>query len=122
VPHGTDLMQIVRSSLEDDKAIDPVTLDLHGKTTIADFMVIATGSSGRHLAAMAEKLVQRLKQAGLVRLGVEGGETADWLLIDAGDVVVHLFREEVRGFYNLEKLWGVATPAQPAAQAIVARA
>jgi ribosome-associated protein len=113
-PVSPDLLHLILSSLADDKAIDPVTIDLAGKTSIADAMVIATGSSQRHLAAMAEHLMVRLKRAGLRGLGSEGGGHSDWLLIDAGDVIVHLFKDEVRRFYDLEKLWGAAPPEQAA--------
>lgn len=109
-----ELRELVEASLSDDKAVEPLTLDLRGKTTIADYMVIATGTSQRHVASMAQKLVQRLKAAGISGVAIEGGEAADWLLIDAGDVVVHLFRDEVRGFYNLEKLWGMTPPERMA--------
>jgi ribosome-associated protein len=112
-PSGPELLRLVRASLDDDKAIDPVVIDLAGKTTIADQMVIATGTSGRHLAAMAEKLILRLKAAGLDGIGAEGLKGSDWVLLDAGDVIVHLFRAESRAFYNLEKLWGLEAPAAP---------
>ena len=109
-PVSPDLLELVLTSLADDKAIDPVTIDLTGKTSIADAMVIATGSSQRHLATMGEHLLTRLKAARLPALGAEGGGRSDWLLIDAGDVIVHLFKDEVRRFYDLEKLWGAALP------------
>jgi len=86
-----------------------VVIDLAGKTTIADSMVVATGSSQRHIAAMAEHLLARLKAAGIAGLGAEGSRS-DWVLIDAGDVVVHLFKAELRSFYDLEKLWGAPLP------------
>jgi ribosome-associated protein len=105
-----DLLQLVRSSLEDDKAIDPVSIDLSGKTSIADTMVIASGTSQRHIATMAQHLLERLKAAGLKGLGAEGSGQSDWILIDAGDVIVHLFKGELRQFYDLEKLWGTALP------------
>ena len=105
-----DLLQLVRSSLEDDKAIDPVSIDLAGKTSIADTMVIASGTSQRHLATMAQHLLARLKAAGLTGLSAEGSGQSDWILIDAGDVIVHLFKGELRHFYDLEKLWGSALP------------
>lgn len=87
-----------------------MTIDLAGKTDIADVMVVVTGSSQRHLASMAEHLLQRLKDVGLKGLSAEGTGQSDWVLIDAGDVVVHLFKDEVRHFYDLEKLWGVVLP------------
>jgi len=87
-----------------------VTIDLAGKTSIADAMVVATGTSQRHIAAMAENLLERLKAAGIKGLGAEGQAASDWILIDAGDVIVHLFKAELRAFYDLEKLWGTAVP------------
>jgi ribosome-associated protein len=109
----------VTSSLDDDKAIDPAVIDLGGKTTLADFMVVATGTSQRHIAAMAEKLIERLKATGHARVQAEGlGDSASsWILIDAGDVLVHLFRAETRAFYDIEKLWSVAPPRRAAAVA-----
>jgi ribosome-associated protein len=103
-------LHFVETSLADDKAIDPMTIDLAGKTSFADLMVIATGSSQRHIATMAEHLLDRLKRAGLTGVRAEGTGQSDWVLIDAGDVIVHLFKDEVRHFYDLEKLWGAALP------------
>ena len=103
-------MHLVETSLADDKAIDPVIIDLAGKTSFADLMVIATGSSQRHIATMAEHLLERLKRAGLIGVRAEGAGQSDWVLIDAGDIIVHLFKDEVRHFYDLEKLWGAALP------------
>jgi ribosome-associated protein len=108
------VQRIAVSSLEDDKAEDITVIDLAGKTSISDFMVIATGRSNRHVAALAQHLVERLKKRGLVPLSVEGLAQSDWVLIDAGDVIVHLFRPEVRAFYNLEKMWSVPLPEQAA--------
>jgi ribosome-associated protein len=105
-----DLLSLVETSLADDKAIDPVTIDLAGKTSFADVMVIATGSSQRHIATMAEHLLERLKHEGYTGARAEGTGQSDWVLIDAGDVIVHLFKDEVRHFYDLEKLWGAALP------------
>jgi ribosome-associated protein len=112
-PASPDLLHLVHSSLTDDKAIEPVTVDLTGKTSIADAMVVATGSSQRHLATMAQHLLERLKAAGLKGLSSEGTGQSDWILIDAGDVIVHLFKDELRRFYDLEKLWGAALPEAP---------
>lgn len=84
-----------------------MVIDLTGKTEIADAMVIATGTSQRHIAAIADKLLTRLKEAGLERVGAEGLIGSDWVLIDAGDVIVHIFRAETRAFYDLERLWSV---------------
>ena len=93
------------ASLEDDKAEDIVTIDLRGRSEMGDFMVIASGRSTRQVAAIAEKLADRLKQEHGVPSKMEGKETADWVLIDTGDVIVHVFRPEVRDFYQLEKMW-----------------
>ncbi len=87
-------------------AEDVVTIELNGKSNIADYMVVATGRSHRQVAAMSEHLVETMKGAGLKGVSVEGAARADWILIDGGDVIVHLFRPEVRAFYNLEKMWG----------------
>ena len=106
----TDIAAIIETSLSDDKAIDPITIDLTGKTSLADTMVIATGSSRRHLEAMAEHVLERLKAHGLVGTLAEGRGQSDWVLIDAGDVIVHLFRDETRRFYDLERLWSGAAP------------
>ena len=109
-----ELLDMVLRSLDDDKALDPVSIDLAGKTTFADWMVVATGTSQRHIASCAEKLIERLKALGL-DASVEGLGNSDWVLIDAGDVIVHVFRPEVRHFYNLEKMWGGDRPAERAA-------
>jgi ribosome-associated protein len=100
------LLQLVRKSLSDDKGQQVSVIDLHRKSSVADYMVVASGTSSRHLATMAEHLRERLKAAGLPSVPIEGLTQCDWVLIDAGDVVVHLFRPEVRKFYNLEKMWG----------------
>jgi len=107
------LLDLVQSSLEDDKAADLVVVDLAEKSNIADFMVIASGSSKRQVGAMADHLRDRLKAKGLSGVSVEGAERCDWVLLDAGDVIVHLFRPEVRSFYNLEKMWGLQLPKKP---------
>ena len=99
------LLERVLSSLDDDKAVDVVTIDLRGKSSIADHMVICSGRSARQVGAIAEKLVERLKEAFGRGARVEGKETGDWVLVDAGDVIVHVFRPEVREFYQLEKMW-----------------
>ncbi len=101
-----DLSSIVRASLDADKAVDVISIDLAGKTTLADTMIIASGTSARHVSALAERLIERLREVGVKRVQVEGLRAADWVLIDAGDVIVHVFRPEVRGFYNIERMWG----------------
>jgi ribosome-associated protein len=109
----------VKQSLDDDKAIEPAVIDLEGKTSLADYMVVATGTSQRHIAAMAEKLMERLKEKNHGHVLAEGLEdpASTWILIDAGDVLVHLFRAETRAFYDIEKLWSVAPPRRAAAAA-----
>ncbi len=99
------LLALVLQQLDDDQAQDVVTIDLEGKSSIADHMVIASGRSTRQVAAMAQKLAEKIKQEGHGPVKLEGLPAADWVLLDAGDVVVHLFRPEVRSFYNLERMW-----------------
>ena len=100
------ILALVQAPLDDDKAEDVVAIELAGKSDIADYMVVATGRSTRQVGAMAEHLREKMKAAGLSRVSVEGAARADWILIDGGDVIVHLFRPEVRAFYGLEKMWG----------------
>ena len=116
-PNGakSELLELVQRSLDDDKAEDLVVIDLANKSSIADHMVIASGRSARQVSAMADHLAERIKAAGYGSAKTEGRANADWVLVDAGDVIVHLFRPEVRGFYNLEKLWSVTLPAEEAA-------
>ena len=99
------LHQLVLKQLDDDQAQEIVSIPLEGKSSIADHMVIASGRSTRQVASMAQKLAEEIKKAGYGHARVEGLPAADWVLIDAGDVVVHLFRPEVRSFYNLERMW-----------------
>ncbi|HEY0412718.1 MAG TPA: ribosome silencing factor [Allosphingosinicella sp.] len=100
------LHALVLRSLDDDQAQDVVTIPLTGKSNIADYMVIASGRSTRQVASMAQKLTERIKQDLGRSVRIEGLPVADWVLIDADDVIVHLFRPEVRSFYNLERMWG----------------
>ncbi|MGH7082357.1 MAG: ribosome silencing factor [Acetobacteraceae bacterium] len=100
------LQRLVLASLDDDKAGDAVVLDLVGRASFADRMVIATGLSDRQIATMARHLEERLKAAGFPRLAIEGRKGADWVLVDAGDIVVHLFKPEARVLYALERMWG----------------
>jgi ribosome-associated protein len=100
-----ELHRIVLQSLDDDQAVDVVTIPLTGKSNIADHMVIASGRSTRQVASMANKLADRIKQEFRKNVRIEGLPAADWVLIDADDVIVHLFRPEVRSFYNLERMW-----------------
>jgi len=101
----TPIHDLIMGSLEDDKAEDIIQIDLTGKTSIADSMVIASGRSTRQVAAISDHLLRKLKAAGLGSCTVEGLDKADWVLIDAGDTIIHIFRPEVRDFYNLEKMW-----------------
>ena len=100
--------------LDDDKAAEIVHIDLRGKSSVADGMIVASGRSHRHVGAMADHLLRALKDAGFGRARVEGLPHCDWVLIDAGDVIVHLFRPEVRQFYNIEKIWAVDAPHRTA--------
>jgi ribosome-associated protein len=112
------LQQLVLRSLDDDQAQDVVTIPLSGKSSIADYMVIASGRSTRQVASMAQKLTERIKQDLGRNVRIEGLPVADWVLIDAEDVIIHIFRPEVRSFYNLERMWGFEErAAAPAAEA-----
>ena len=110
------LHALVLQSLDDDQAQDIVSIPLEGKSAIADHMVIASGRSTRQVAALAQKLAERIKHGGFGHVRIEGLPAADWVLVDAGDIVVHLFRPEVRSFYNLERMWafGDAPPVAAA--------
>ncbi|WP_083777503.1 ribosome silencing factor [Brevundimonas subvibrioides] len=108
VPTGSNPLEIaLLSKLDEDKAQDIVLIDLKGKSPMADTMIVASGRSHRHVGALADHLLRTLKEQGLGRAKVEGLPHCDWVLIDAGDVIVHLFRPEVRMFYNIEKIWAV---------------
>lgn len=109
------LDQLILARLDDDKAQDVVHIDLKGKSSVADALVIASGRSHRHVGAMADHLLRALKDAGHGKARVEGLPACDWVLIDAGDVIVHLFRPEVRAFYNIEKIWSVEPPVRAVA-------
>ena len=105
-PDNVDALHaLVLASLDDDQAVETITIPLAGKSTIADHMVIASGRSTRQVASMATKIAQRIKAEFGRSPRIEGLQTADWVLIDAGDVIVHIFRPEVRSFYNLERMW-----------------
>lgn len=113
-------MKLIEESLDADKAEQVVRIDLAGKSSIADFMVIASGSNARQLAAMADHLVEKLKARGTKHVPVEGKSQGDWVLVDAGDVIVHLFRPDARKHYALEKMWHAEfddEAARPAASA-----
>ena len=104
-PDAEETLKIVLDRLDDMKAEDTVSIDLTGKTSIADAMVVTCGRSNRHVGSIADRVVEGLKQAGIPDVRVEGVPHCDWVLIDAGDVIVHVFRPEVRAFYDLEKMW-----------------
>jgi ribosome-associated protein len=109
-----DIRAVALACLEDMKAEETVEIDLVGKTSLADTMIVTSGRSHRHVGAIADRVIQGLKDKGLASPRVEGMPACDWVLIDAGDVLVHVFRPEVRGFYNLEKMWGADRPADRA--------
>ncbi len=108
------LHQLILNQLDEDQAIEVVSIPLAGVSAIADHMVIASGRSTRHVAAMADKIARRMKDEGFGNARIEGLPAADWVLIDANDVIVHIFRPEVRSFYNLERMWGDAANASSA--------
>ncbi len=109
------LEELILARLDEDKAQDVVFVDLKGKTAMADGLVVASGRSHRHVGAMADHLLRALKDHGYGKARVEGMPHCDWVLIDTGDVIVHLFRPEVRAFYNIEKIWAVDSPHRTAA-------
>jgi ribosome-associated protein len=104
-PDAKETLRLVLESLDSMKAEDTVTIDLTGKTAIADSMVVTSGRSNRHVGSVADHVVKDLEEAGVKGVRVEGVPHCDWVLIDAGDIIVHVFRPEVRAFYNLEKMW-----------------
>ena len=114
-PDSVDALHLmIMKSLDDDQAVEAVSIPLAGKSSIADHMVIASGKSTRQVASMANKLAQKIKETTGRSPRIEGLTAADWVLIDAGDIIVHLFRPEVRSFYNLERMWAFGeAPAAP---------
>jgi ribosome-associated protein len=107
---ATDQLAMTIESLEDGKAEDIITIDLEGKSSLGDYMIVASGRSHRHVASIADKLAKQLREAGFGRPRVEGTDNNDWVLVDAGTIIVHIFRPEVREFYNIEKMWLAARP------------
>ncbi len=99
------MLAVVLQSLDENKAVDVLEIDLIGKTSLADFMVIANGTSQRHVSSLAHFLIREIKKSGFKAPNIEGLPRADWVLVDAGDIIIHIFRPEVRSFYNLEKMW-----------------
>ena len=110
-PDAEEILRLVLARLDDMKAEDTVTIDLTGKSTIADCMVVTSGRSNRHVGSVADRVLEDLAKAGVPDARVEGMPHCDWVLIDAGDVIVHVFRPEARAFYNLEKMWAPARPS-----------
>ncbi len=108
--NSASLVTFITGCLDDSKGEEIVTIDLEGKTTIADTMIIVSGRSRRHVGAIADKLVKQLKEKGHKRLKIEGLDVGEWVLLDAGDVIVHIFQPEIRDFYNLEKMWSAERP------------
>lgn len=110
-PEDGDVLALILNSLEDSKAEEIVSLDLSGKSALADHMVVASGRSHRHVGAVADHLLRDLKEAGYGSARVEGMPHCDWVLIDIGDAIIHIFRPEVRSFYNVEKMWAADSSA-----------
>lgn len=117
-PDPLELARLVAQQLDDDKAENILNIPLAGKSPMADAMVVASGRSARHVAALADHVSRKLKEVGVGTVRVEGLPNADWVLIDAGDIIVHIFRPEVREFYNLERIW--SSDAPPTARAATA--
>ena len=109
------LVEEILAWLDDAKAEDVIAINLDGKSSVADFMVIASGRSDRHVGAIADQVRRKLKDGGQGNVQIEGTETCDWVLLDTGDIIIHVFRPEVREFYNLEKMWQTERPADDAA-------
>lgn len=104
------LATLITSVLDENSAQDVLEIDISDKSSVADFMIVASGRSNRHVGALADYVLRSLKETGMKSIGVEGLDASDWVLIDAGDVILHLFRPEVRAFYNLEKIWSLPLP------------
>lgn len=113
-PDADETLNLILSRLDDMKAEETVTIDLRGKSSITDYMIVTSGRANRHVGAIAENVAKGLKESGIPAPHIEGLPNCDWVLIDSGDVIVHVFRPEVREFYNLEKMW---TSDKPAAKA-----
>lgn len=113
-PDADETLHLILSRLDDMKAEETVTIDLRGKSSITDYMVVTTGRVNRHVGAIAENVAKGLKESGIEAPHIEGLANCDWVLIDSGDVIVHVFRPEVREFYNLEKMWTSEKPAKKA--------
>ncbi|MFA5592045.1 MAG: ribosome silencing factor [Micavibrio sp.] len=112
------LKDLIEASLSDDKAQDIQIIDLRGHSALADYLVVASGTSTRHVASIAQKLCDRLSARGVKEVRTEGMTQANWVVVDTGDIIVHLFRPEVREFYNIEKMWSVTVPGSEGAAGI----
>ena len=106
-PEGADLLTIAQRALQDLKAVDPVVLDVRELSSVMDWLIVASGTSSRHVKSLADNIMMRAKQQGLLPLGVEGQRVGEWVLVDFGDVVVHVMQPAARNFYDLERLWSV---------------
>jgi ribosome-associated protein len=104
-PDAEETLKLILSRLDDMKAEETITIDLRGKSAFSDYMIVTTGRVNRHVGAIAENVAKGLKETGITSIHIEGLPSCDWVLIDSGDVIVHVFRPEVREFYNLERLW-----------------
>ncbi len=104
-PDAEETLNLILSRLDDMKAEDTVTIDLRGKSSLTDYMIVTSGRANRHVGAIAENVTKGLSEVGIKGAHIEGLQNCDWVLIDSGDVIVHVFRPEVREFYNLEKMW-----------------
>lgn len=105
-----DLANLILDVLDEHSAQEIIEIDIRGKSSISDYMIVASGRSNRHVGALSDYLIKSLKNTGKKNIGVEGLKSCDWVLIDVGDVIVHLFRPEVRAFYNIEKIWSMPSP------------
>lgn len=105
-----DLSDFIQHILDENSAQDVIEIDIRGKSSVADFMLVASGRSNRHVGALSDYVLRALKEKGHKDIGTEGQEGCDWVLIDVGDVILHIFRPEVRVFYNIEKIWSVPLP------------
>lgn len=111
---------LIEKSLDADKALDIVSIPLKGTSALADYIIVASGTSSRHVGALAEKLRERLSEAGYKDIRIEGQGQSDWVVVDTGDIIVHLFRPEVRSFYNIEKMWTHHAPLNVISQQVSA--
>lgn len=105
-----DLANLILDVLDEHSAQDIIEIDIRGKSSISDYMIVTSGRSNRHVGALSDYLIKSLKNIGKKNIGIEGLKSCDWVLIDVGDVIVHLFRPEVRAFYNIEKIWSMPSP------------